>query len=67
MPREDETYRAARYGGHPPYCTCVECVRRRRERQLKGGGLNINWRAVIYALVALAAVAALILLLVSGS
>ena len=65
MPREDETYRAARYGGHPPYCTCVECVRKRRERQHEGGDLNINWRSVIYSVVALAVVAALIYLLVS--
>ncbi len=65
MPREDETYRVARYGGHPPYCTCVGCARKRRERQLKGGGFYINWRGMIYALVAIVVVAALIYLLVS--
>lgn len=29
-PREDETFRATRYGGHPPACTCVSCCEKRR-------------------------------------
>lgn len=61
MPREDETYRAARYGGHPPYCTCVDCNRRRLERQKKGGG--INWKTVVYTVVTVAVVAVVVYLL----
>ena len=33
MPRRsDDTLREAEYGGHPPTCTCVECVQRRLTR-----------------------------------
>lgn len=39
-PREDETFRATRYGGHPPTCTCVECCEKRRAGMSTGGGRN---------------------------
>ena len=67
MPREDETYRTARYGGHPPYCTCVDCVRLRRQGRRRGRGSGINWRAVINTVVVVVVVAILVYFLVSGS
>jgi len=33
--REDESFRQIRYGGHPPGCTCAECVERRLKRLKK--------------------------------
>jgi len=27
--REDDTFRYARYGGHPPGCTCAKCTQLR--------------------------------------
>lgn len=33
MVREDETIRRELYGGHPPACTCVDCQRKRLEKE----------------------------------
>lgn len=62
MPREDDTYRAARYGGHPPYCTCVDCTRRRLSKQERRRSL----KPVVIAVVAVAVIAVVVWALLSG-
>ena len=64
MPRrEDETYRAAKYGGHPPYCTCVDCTQRRLSRQKRGSGI----KTVLITIVVVAVIAVVAYVLFSGS
>ncbi|AKG52840.1 hypothetical protein DGWBC_0151 [Dehalogenimonas sp. WBC-2] len=66
-PREDETYRATRYGGHPPACTCVACCEKRRagistgSGRTKASGGTPVWFWVIIGVVIAAVVLALVL------
>ncbi len=65
-PREDETYRATRYGGHPPACTCVECCEKRKAGirpsgdQVEHGG-PAAWFWVVIGIVVVALVLTLVL------
>ncbi|ADJ25379.1 conserved hypothetical protein [Dehalogenimonas lykanthroporepellens BL-DC-9] len=66
-PREDETYRSTRYGGHPPACTCVACCEARREgkpryreNKVSGGGLPI-WFWVVIGVVVVAVIAGIVM------
>ncbi|MGI2336266.1 MAG: hypothetical protein ACRKGH_06460 [Dehalogenimonas sp.] len=66
-PREDETYRATRYGGHPPACTCVACCEARREGKPRyrddnpsRGDLPV-WFWAIIGIVAVAVIAGIFL------
>ncbi len=47
MPREDETYRRVRYGGHPPACTCADCTRRRLSRGRGRGVARGVWISAV--------------------
>lgn len=57
-PREDDTFRATRYGGHPPACTCVACCEKRRAgistgtRSREGSGTPAWFWAIIIIVVA---------------
>ena len=52
MSRQDETYRMIKYGGHPPTCTCVDCVQRRKKRiKSRGGGKTISIVVVIVIII----------------
>ncbi len=60
-PREDETFRATRYGGHPPACTCVACCEKRRagistgysEEKARGGTPVWFWAIIVIVVIAL--------------
>ena len=60
-PREDETFRATRYGGHPPACTCVACCEKRRagistgtgDLSERGGAPAWFWVVIIIVIIAL--------------
>lgn len=41
--RADESVRQELYNGHPPYCTCVECQKRRLQRSRR----KTLWRKLI--------------------
>jgi hypothetical protein len=66
-PREDETYRSTRYGGHPPACTCVDCCDKRRRGISTGyngdraGGGTPAWFWIIIGVVVTALVLTLVL------
>ena len=65
-PREDETYRATRYGGHPPACTCVACCEARRAGKPRykdnssSGGLPV-WFWVVIGVVVVAVIAGIVM------
>ena len=60
-PREDETFRATRYGGHPPACTCVGCCEKRRagistgyKEEKAGSGAPVwFWAVIVIVVIAL--------------
>lgn len=65
-PREDETLRATRYGGHPPACTCVACCEKRRAGISTGSGERASggapaWFWTVIAIVIIALVLTLAL------
>ncbi len=66
-PREDETFRATRYGGHPPACTCVACCEKRRAgistgyREDKTSSGAPAWFWVVIGIVVIALVLTLVL------
>ncbi|MEN8613977.1 hypothetical protein ABFB09_01655 [Dehalogenimonas sp. THU2] len=65
-PREDDTFRSTRYGGHPPACTCVACCEKRRAgistgytRKKSSSGTPV-WFWTVIAVVVIAVLLALV-------
>ena len=63
-PREDETFRATRYGGHPPACTCVACCEKRRAGMSTGGRTKASGTPVWFWMIIGVVIAAVLLALV---